>query len=533
MAVFSYWQTDAELTKAALARRRTIAYLAGVSIKEKLDRMVDLAVSLATRVRFRQLVAAGDWEQAVAILAEVPRDFLFVDRVLLADPEGTVMADRPRIDALDTSLAYTDWYRGVSGGATPYVSEIYQRPREPAVNLVAIAVPIRQRDEMIGILVLEVRLSVFLDWVGNISVGPGGSVYFVDRKGRAASHSAYPAGGKIVDLAAVPEVQKVLAGQSGVELHADPTAREERISAYEPIPGYGWGVIATQPAGAAFSAKHATLRRLVKIYAFIIFLSCGLAYVIWRTLADRKRAEQESRKLNEELKQRTVQLELANRELEAFSYSVSHDLRAPLRSINGFSQALLEECGPALSPTAKSYLNRVRAATVRMGQLIEGILELGRVTRSQVRVGPVNLSALAEEIAAELRASDPVRSVQFAIARNACARGDSRLLHSVLANLLGNAWKFTSKQPLAKIEFGVSEDGGERVFFVRDNGVGFDMAYADRLFGPFQRLHHLTEFEGAGIGLATVQRIIYRHGGKIWAEGAVGRGAAFYFTLPG
>ncbi|MGH7844421.1 MAG: sensor histidine kinase [Candidatus Binatia bacterium] len=534
IATLSYWQTDRELTRAAYSRRQTIAYLAAVTVKEKLDRMTDLAVSLATPARFRQLVGAGDWEPAIKLLLEVPKNFPFVDRILLTDPEGTLMANRPRvIKTVDTSLADTDWYQGVSRSKKPYVSEVYQRSGEPAVSVVAVAVPIRRQREADGILVLEVRLSAFLDWTKNIDVGPSGFIYFVDGKGSLVAHPNYPPEGKLVDFSAVPEVKNVLSGQRGVEVQVNPLDKEERIAAYEPVPGYGWGVIAAQSTAAALVTRRATLNRLLRIYGFIILLSCGLAYVIWRTLAERKMAEQESRKLNEELKQQAFQLEAANRELEAFSYSVSHDLRAPLRSINGFSQALLEDCGAVLDATGKDHLRRVRAATQRMGQLIEGILELSRVTRSQIRIENVNLSALAEEVAADLRASNPERAAQFQIAADASVRGDSRLLRAALANLLDNAWKFTSNQPLAKIEFGVTHNNsGARVFFVRDNGAGFDMAFVDKLFGAFQRLHHTSEFEGTGIGLATVQRIVYRHGGKIWAEGAVNKGATLYFTLP-
>jgi len=495
--------------------------------------MTDVAVSLATPVRFQQLVAAGDWEQAIKLLLEVPKNFPFVDRILLTDPEGTLMANRPRvIKAVDTSLAYTDWYQGVSRSKKPYVSEVYQRSGEPAVSVVAVAVPIRRQREADGILVLEVRLSAFLDWTKNIDVGPDGFIYFVDRKGSLVAHPNYLPEGKLVDFSAVPEVKKVLSGQRGVEVQVNPLDKEERIAAYEPVPGYGWGVVAAQSTAAALVIRGATLNRLLRIYGFIILLSCGLAYVIWRTLAERKMAEQESRKLNEELKQQTLQLEAANRELEAFSYSVSHDLRTPLRSINGYSQALLEDCDAILDSAAKSHLHRIRAATLRMGELIEGIIELSRVTRSEMRIENVNLSALAEEVAAELRASDPERAVQFQIAADACVRGDSRLLQAAIANLLGNAWKFTSKRPSAKIEFGVTHDKGARVFFVRDNGAGFDMAFVNKLFGAFQRLHHTSEFQGNGIGLATVHRIVYRHGGKVWAEGAVNKGATFYFTLP-
>ena len=239
--------------------------------------------------------------------------------------------------------------------------------------------------------------------------------------------------------------------------------------------------------------------------------------------------------LEQRVRDRTAQLEAANKELEAFSYSVSHDLRAPLRSIDGFSQALLEDYFDKIDEQGKDYLHRVRAASQRMAQLIDDVLNLSRVTRSEMRFEKIDLGTLVSKIRKELQERQPDRKVEFAISSGLVGRGDARLLRIVLENLLGNAWKFTGKHPLAKIEFGVTHVGhghDKPVFYVRDDGAGFDMAYVDKLFVPFQRLHASAEFPGTGIGLATVQRIIHRHGGRVWAEGEVEKGATFYFTLP-
>ena len=226
-----------------------------------------------------------------------------------------------------------------------------------------------------------------------------------------------------------------------------------------------------------------------------------------------------------------IELEQANKELEAFSYSVSHDLRAPLRSINGFSKALLDEYGEKLDERACHYLDRIRAGTQRMSALINDLLNLSRMTRTPLRKESISLTELARGVVAELHTREPSRNVAIEIADGLSARGDKRLITIALVNLLGNAWKYTAKRPETQIAFGRENKGNEAVFYVRDNGAGFDMAYAGKLFAPFQRLHLDSEFEGTGIGLATVQRIISRHGGRIWTEAAVDEGATFFFTL--
>ena len=253
--------------------------------------------------------------------------------------------------------------------------------------------------------------------------------------------------------------------------------------------------------------------------------------VVFRDVTEHKRAEEAREESERVLAQRSVQLESANQELGAFAYSVSHDLRAPLRAIDGFSQVLLEDHGERLEDPGRDALGRIRAAAARMARLIDDMLKLSRVTRADLQRARVDLSEMARGVASELVRREPGRRVEIRIADGVLVVGDPSLLRLVLENLLDNSLKFTSKTEEARVEFGVEQQNGGPVYYVRDNGAGFDAAYAGKLFGAFQRLHSEAEFPGTGIGLATVQRIVHRHGGRVWAEGAVDGGAIFRFTL--
>ena len=268
----------------------------------------------------------------------------------------------------------------------------------------------------------------------------------------------------------------------------------------------------------------------------LLFRGSPAVHVVVRDVSERRRAEAEIRRAKETLEQRvrsrTAELEAANRELEAFSYSVSHDLRAPLRVIEGFSRMFLDEFAEAVDPKARDYIERVHATSTRMGELIRDMLSLARVSRVAMSPTRVDLTAIAATVVAELRQVAPGREVETVLAEGLVVDGDPSLLRVMLENLLGNAWKYTSRLARARIEFGAKETEEGTVYFVRDNGAGFDMRYAGRLFGTFQRLHPESEFEGTGIGLATVQRIVQRHGGRVWAEAVPDQGATFWFTLP-
>ena len=278
-----------------------------------------------------------------------------------------------------------------------------------------------------------------------------------------------------------------------------------------------------------------TIGTLGEFIVTYVYVPPDIVMVHAEDVTRRKQTEREVQNYRQHLEdlvaERTAALEMSNKELEAFSYSIAHDLRAPLRSITGFSQILLEDAELKLNEQEQSYFQRIIASGKHMAQLIDDILELSRISRSEYTEQIIDLSAMAQSIVDNLQQNEPDRQAKVQIMPHLLCTGDERLVHSALENLLGNAWKYSSKNPKALIEFAVTKINGEKVYYVRDNGVGFDMRYADKLFKSFQRMHKSEEFEGTGIGLATVQRVITRHGGKVWAEAEVNRGATFYFTL--
>ncbi len=666
MAILSYRAIDRELTQSALSRRSALSFLAATLLTEKFDRLVDIGVSLASRVHFRELVEAGKWGEAVDILREVPVDFPFIDRITINNLEGTLVADVPSAPGLvGRNFSHRDWHAAVVQSGRPYISKIYTRTALPRANVFVATVPVRNRaGDMSAILVLQVRADRFFEWVKNVDVGRDGLIYVVDREAKVASHPQFRAAGELIDYSGVPVVQKMMQGLRGIEVAAGSANEGERIVAYEPVAKYGWGVALEQPADAVFAARDEQRKQILFAYGTILllialcaelasrvarergraqaalarqatilqsimdnmgdgvavadenmrvllinpvarriiglgpldpppanwatvegrflpdmvtpfpperlFISRALrgenvddeevfirnrrfpdglwisgsarpvriegvvrqAVVVWRDITERRRAAGQIKELNIELAQHAEELETTNKDLESFSYSISHDLRSPLRAIDGYAKMLEDGYKDRLDGEGRRLLDVVRGNCHRMALLIDDLLEFSRLGRRAIAAAGLDMNSVLREAIRDVRDADPGAKVQIVAADLPRAWGDRALLKQVWINLLTNAIKFSARTDQPVIEIAGSTTSAENIYRVTDHGAGFDMQYYNKLFGVFQRLHSSKEFSGTGVGLAIVQRVINRHGGRVWAEGKVNAGATFYFTLP-
>jgi signal transduction histidine kinase len=359
------------------------------------------------------------------------------------------------------------------------------------------------------------------------------NITLIDQEGHIIYSNRFSYTKKVIDYPSFDFVKRAMKGEKGeVEIRDSSDGGRVKFVSFAPIEGIGWSIIVEKAKSEVLRSEYSYFISVATI-SFLIYVVVALTVV---HLRERQRQIRGLEKLNQGLdvrvRERTAQLEAANKELEAFSYSVSHDLRAPLRAIDGFSRILLEDCGDKLDGEGKRFLSIIRSNTQKMGQLIDDLLVFLRLGRQEINLSEISMDKMAKSVFDELRATVPEKTLQLDIKTPPSAHGDRPMIRQVLVNLLSNAVKFTRPKETAMIEVGGLNEGDENVYYVKDNGVGFNMQYVDKLFGVFQRLHSASEFEGTGVGLAIVQRIIHRHSGRVWAEGKVGEGATFFFTLP-
>ncbi len=524
-----------DLNGRSLSERQGDAALAATLVGRTISTRAEQLRLLSSRDDFYAALVRGDGGRLSDLFAPIVSGVPDVATAGVLDPAGKVMARFP-VDptAIGLSLADRDFYTGAVQSNAVFIGDAVTSRIDPTLTIITLSYAVREGNIVRGIAILSVRPTTLIADLQAAFTSPGRELLLVDhRSATIASTTQRP----MLSLVDVPkEAEQGLASFDG----------KPRAFVGAPISGTGWTLYVLDDPARIYAAQRTLVTQLGSPLALSIVVAGLLAALLasaWLLLTrGRQRlaaANVQQRELNAEvhglntaLHHNVSELRALNDELGAFAYSVSHDLRAPLRSIDGFSQILLEDQGPALGDEGRKNLDRVRAAATRMGALIDDMLLLSRLTRDEMKPVTVDVTAVARGVVDELRAHDPQRNVEFDSNGALPAKGDERLLRIALTNLLGNSWKFTRQRTPAHISFGGETRDGEAVFYVKDDGVGFDMRYADKLFGAFQRLHTTTEFEGTGIGLATVQRIVHRHGGRVWAESEVGKGTTFYFTLP-
>jgi signal transduction histidine kinase len=466
---------------------------------------------------------------------------------------------------------FTDTLSGRPGISDLYTSKLFKVPA------VMVAIPVRDKAErQVGVLGFALNLARLSSQLSTAGMPEGSIITVLDRQQDilSCSQNARHIGSRFTNEDAIT---RALAAREGT-VRSTGMDGIERLISFTTMERSGWKVLVGVPTDEAFFLALRSAGGHMVFLLMVCLTGIPLSYLMARKMSNnieqmvdglaeiergnldyrltlsgcdeltdlaesfnrmtaaRLRAETEVQNLNSSLEKqvqtRTQELQTANRELESFCYSVSHDLRAPVRHMKGFAQILLEDFAAGMEPQAAGYLEKIRTSCDRMDDLITDLLKLSRYSRADLNMEELDLEDLARATEAELRDQDPERRVDVVIQKGLTVRGDRPLITAVIENLMGNAWKYSSHTDQARIEVGMVPEQGERRFYVRDNGAGFDMEYADKLFTPFHRLHNAKEFEGTGIGLASVQRIISRHGGRIWAEAAPGAGATFFFTLP-
>jgi len=498
------------------------------------EKMLDIAQS--TEFRSMDIDAQG------SILKNVAEGSYRINTLMVLDDKGYFVSscNNDNLSAY-TSKSYADqsyFSIPINKGEVFYGSPRFY-PKSEILSL-SISVPIESYSgEKVGVLIGSIDLR---EMVNHIYSNPleERTAFMLDREGVVFAHSEIDVfelkeGPRSLDFSSDPLVQNFMTGSAVQSLqhnHGD----IPYFSTYTTLEKTGFGIIVGCPMNLLLASSEKLSSRMIQVNAIVLlFLLAGSLYITKHITSERMRTDVEIRTLNAELEwrvvKRTAQLEAANRELESFTYSVSHDLRVPLRAINGFLRILIEDFGKQLPKDAQRYLDIMWENSGKMGALIDGLLLFSRTGKRILRTQEIDCTVIAKQTLSALQPEREGREIEVVVGKLPACRADPILLKQVWVNLLSNAFKFTKGKKNARVEIGSKKIKGEKVYFVKDNGVGFDMRYADKLYVVFQRLHSTADFEGTGVGLAIVQRIIHHHGGKVWAEAEVDKGATFYFTV--
>ena len=549
LSTLSVNSTYSTLTAASKQRLSDGSALAAVYVNKEMTGLVALADSYARRQSLVDALRDGNHVNydSPAILA-VMKDLRVVQAgtrfVSVLDASGTLWRDiEPPSPTLNgQNFGYRDWYQGVVRTGKAYVSAAYASAVQGAPLVIGVAVPVKAdgqfapKDTVVGILLIGYLLSTTQSLFSDFARDQGVMIEVTDQKGVVVAQSGALPTTLVQDGSA--GVAAALKGSRSVDRAT--FGSQDDFAAYSPVSDIGWTVVARVPTSIALADANRLSSQVLAITLVLLAVLATAKTVLYVVLRDRQAAHLDLARANSRLEERvvarTAELEASNRELEAFSYSVSHDLRAPLRSIDGFSRLVLDENRDQLSSESARRLDLVRAGAQQMGYLIDDLLSFSRLGRVELKKRRVHTTGIVNEVIAELKLQNPNRQIEFVMQDLPACYADPNLLKQVFRNLLANAVKFTGKRPTARIEVAslVGSDPTKPrmvTYFVKDDGAGFDMRYSDKLFGVFQRLHRVEDFPGTGVGLALVKRIVERHGGKVWTEGAVDAGATFYLSL--